>query len=102
MVALETLSTTPRKIPLREEEGWAKSHGDDKKFQGVDSGNPFPNLTLGKGEYKTLKTTAYIEVPKGSGSKYPTFNPHPHQYGPKEFKLSKIDFPKFHMEYPQV
>jgi hypothetical protein len=32
MVALETLSTTPRKIPLREEKGWDKSHSDDKKF----------------------------------------------------------------------
>jgi hypothetical protein len=60
MVALETLSTSPPKIPLREEEGWAKGHSDAKKFQGGDLGGPFPNLTLGKGEFQTLKCEKYF------------------------------------------
>jgi predicted RNA-binding protein with EMAP domain len=36
MVALETLSTTPPKILPPEEEGWARGHLVDKKFQGGD------------------------------------------------------------------
>jgi hypothetical protein len=78
MVALETLSTTLPKIPPREEEGWAKGHDVDKQFQGRDSGIPFPNLTPGKGEYTTLKTAPYTDIPEGSGNKYSSFGPHSH------------------------
>lgn len=41
-------------------------------------------------------------ISEGSGSKYTSFSPPPQQYGPKEFKLPKLDFPKFHGEHPHI
>jgi hypothetical protein len=57
---------------------------------------------LGKGEYTTLKTAPYTDIPEGSGSKYTGFGSHSHQYGSKDFKLPKLDFPKFSGEHPRV
>jgi hypothetical protein len=99
MVALETLSTTAPKVPPREEEGRAKGHREDNDFQGGDAGG-FPHLTVGKGEYKPLKTDPFQDIHESSHARG-IFTVSQH-HEPKDFKLPKLDFPKFDGEHPQV
>jgi hypothetical protein len=102
MVALETLSTTaPSQVPPREEEGRAIGHSSDKQLQGGDSGGSFPYHTLGKGEYKTLKTTHFDDIPESSMTRNKSSFQY-QQYDPRAYKLPKIDFPKFDGDHPQV
>jgi hypothetical protein len=100
MVALETLSaTSPPKVPPCEEEGRAKDHNNDKDLQGGDVGSFIPHHTLGKVEYKTLKTTTLSEIPKSSNARNNTTSNQQH-YEPREYILPKLDFPKFDGDHP--
>jgi hypothetical protein len=102
MVALETLSTTaPSQVPPREEEGRAIGRSKDKQLQGGDSGGSFPYHTLGKGEYQTLKTAHFDDIPESSMARNKSSFQY-QQYDPRTYKLPKIDFPKFDGDHPQV
>jgi hypothetical protein len=101
MVALETLSATiHHKVPVREEEGRAKGHGMDNNLQGAEGG-VLPPLTLGKGEYKPLKTAPFTEIPESSNARGCSAYHHS-PYEPRDYKLPKVDFPKFDGEHPHV
>jgi hypothetical protein len=98
-VALEKLSATP-KVPPREEEGRANSHNTNNVIQG-DGGLVLPPLALGKGEDQTIKTAFSTELAESSNTRGYSSYHQPH-HEPREFKLPKIDFPKFEGEHTQL
>lgn len=98
-----TFFTAPPKVPPREEEGRAIGHGKNAIHQGVDPGSSAPGSTLVKGENQIHKLfTAHNDIPEASGKHNHMFGHSYNQYEPREYKLPKIDFPKFYGEHPQV
>ncbi|CAN6299958.1 unnamed protein product [Urochloa humidicola] len=95
---LEALSTTASpQAPPREEEGRAKGHGDMTNHQGTSAGALVTQNALVKGEHSKSQFT--------SGASFDLVDePQRKSYHQnlKEFKLPKLDFPKFTGENPRV
>jgi hypothetical protein len=101
ITALEALSTAEQpKAPPREEEGRAKGHDERPVFQGASSMGKSLDFTLTNGEKHTLKT-AYSEydISEHEHKKSSCLNQY---HDNRDYKLPKIDFPKFDGEHPRV
>jgi hypothetical protein len=116
---IKTLGATffkaPSPVPPREEEGRATSHGKSILHQGDNSGASAAGSTLVTGENLKLKTPSiqhfhdYHSRKLGTGEVYnleyqedvdrKTYNQSSH---PRDFKIPKLDFPKFNGEHPRV
>jgi hypothetical protein len=90
-------------VPPREEEGRANGHGKNIIHQGVDPGSSTPGYTLVTGEIPNhTSCTVDVELPEFSSKRNLMFGNHSNHHSPRDFKLPKIDFPKFEGEHPQV
>jgi hypothetical protein len=100
--ALEaTFFQAPPKVPSREGEGRAICHGKNINHQGVEPGTD-PDSTLVKGENPFPKTLHFSNDIQGSSShQHYMLSTNQHQYGPREYRLPKLDFPKFSGEHPK-
>ncbi|CAN6236915.1 unnamed protein product [Urochloa humidicola] len=97
--ALEALSSmTSHQAPSREEEGRAKGHGDATNNQGTSEGAVTTQNALVKGEHANPKfnSSASFDHTEENGRRS-QYTSHP-----REFKLPKLDFPKFTGENPRV
>lgn len=102
MKALEitTSSTTPL-IQPRDDDEQAVGRCHPQDLQGGDARVTTPHHTLGKGEFPNPKTSPKFstDFPEPSRLREPqtTFGGYN-----REYKLPKVDFPKFEGEHPQV
>ncbi|CAN6297822.1 unnamed protein product [Urochloa humidicola] len=98
IATLESISaSSSTKAPWREEEGRANGHCDDQLHQGVDPGSLTLDSALVKGEQQQLKPIiSDIELPEANWRHRNMGNSH------SDYKLPKIDFPKFTGEHPRL
>ncbi|CAO2189278.1 unnamed protein product [Urochloa humidicola] len=100
IAALEAIPTAPPKVPLREEGGRASGHRENTNNQGDDVGNQLPHTTLVKGEHKLPSSARYTFDQFDSGERKGFHNSS--RSDPRDFKLPKLDFPKFNGDNPRV
>ncbi|CAN6380732.1 unnamed protein product [Urochloa humidicola] len=95
----EFFKSTP-KVPPRKEDGRASGHHVETNHQGADVGTHLPHHALVKGE-PTISNSGFqfLEAPESSDRHV---NSVANQYGHKDLKLPKLDFPKFHGDNPRV
>lgn len=102
MAALEAVPVpAPKPTPSHGEDDQANGHRKTNVFQGGDVRFPKTHHTLGKGELPNPKSliTSSIDVPEFSRFRDTSVNQTPFN---QEYKLPKVDFPKFDGEHPQV
>ena len=101
ITALEAAtSAAPPNVPPREEGGRADGYHKEKYHQGVNVGSPTNNSALVKGENQFPNSTfVAVDFPETSTRRQNMFA---HQSDSREFKLPKLDFPKFSGEHPRV
>jgi hypothetical protein len=101
ILALEAAtSAAPPPVPPREEEGRANGHHKYKFHQGVNVESSINDSTLVKGENQFFKSPVmHTDLPETSTKKHYLFSS---QHDSREFKLPKLDFPKFNGEHPRV
>ncbi|CAN6251861.1 unnamed protein product [Urochloa humidicola] len=100
IAALEAIPIAPSKVPLREEGGRANGHHGETNHQGDDVGNHLPHPTLVKGEQQPPILARFtFDQSDNTGRKrfHNSFRSEP-----RDFKLPKLDFPKFNGDNPRV
>lgn len=100
MEALEAATSAPPKAPPHEEEGRANDHRPLPHHQGDNVRAPDPHHTLVKGESQQLKTTLNVDDSPNISTKKASQTQF--QYAPKEYRLPKVDFPRFEGDHPRV
>jgi hypothetical protein len=100
IAVLEALAQAPNSVPPHEEEGQANGHGMSTNLQGRESKGKSLDPTMLKGEppFSNKLFTAH-DIPKASARQHSSSA---QSYDPRQFKLPKIDFPRFEGEHPLV
>ncbi|CAN6292538.1 unnamed protein product [Urochloa humidicola] len=99
IATLEASTASASKAPPREEEERARGHREEYSHQGAD---PRISLdpTLVKGEQQLSRSLKFI--PEFTTSNVPKHMDMGRSHDYKDFKLPKLDFPKFSGDHPRV
>ncbi|CAO2192172.1 unnamed protein product [Urochloa humidicola] len=98
IAALEAVTSASTQAPLREEEGRANGHCVEKFHQGADPRSSTSDPTLVKGENSLRQLKFDLDPSYTSDRKVESGRNSEH----REFKLPKVDFPKFNGEHPRL
>ncbi|CAO2210630.1 unnamed protein product [Urochloa humidicola] len=100
IATLEAATASSSTAPPREEEERAHGHREELIHQGADLRLSTLDPTLVKGEHQFAKSNTIYTDLGDLGSRKPLHANLP--YDSKDFKLPKIDFPKFSGDNPRV